>query len=297
VTIHQEGKTKGNSSPTSSIKSAEEEAKFSAASFSTSVAKAFSIIEILASCAESGISLTELSTLLNMPKSTAYRYLATLLELHLAERGDTDRFRLGTKVIELAGSFLASSDIRKESEPILEEMAEKTGETVHLAVPSGSEVVYIAKLESKYTIGMASHIGTRLPMRCTALGKSILAFSGPDLIQAVFSEPPQSHTPDTITSNEALKAELDLIRTQGFAIDNQENEVGICCVGAPILDYTGRAIAAMSISGPCDRMDRERCVQLGPLLWEAALKISKRKGYTGKLTTNELDRVPDQRVR
>ena len=216
-----------------------------------------------------------------MPKSTTHRYLATLLELNLAERNDTDRFRLGTKVIELAGSFLASSDIRKESEPILEEMAKKTGETVHLAVPSGSEVVYIAKVESRHTLGMFSHIGTRLPMHCTALGKSILAFSRPDLIQTVLSEPLQSRTPNTITSNEALREELVLIRSQGFAVDNEENEVGICCVGAPILNYTGKAIAAMSISGPSDRMDKERCIQLGPVLQEAVLNISKRKGFAG----------------
>jgi DNA-binding IclR family transcriptional regulator len=108
------------------------------------------MIEFLASCAEAGISLTELSASLKMPKSTTHRYLATLLELNLAERSDSDRFRLGTKVIELAGSFLASSDIRKESMSILDEMAEKTGETVHLAVPSGVEVVTSPKGEQAY---------------------------------------------------------------------------------------------------------------------------------------------------
>ena len=269
------------SKPPKTARLDEDQAKNSHAAFSSTVVKALNIIEILASNSDAGINLTELSAVLNMPKSTTHRYLATLLELNLAERNDTDRFRLGTKVIELAGSFLASSDIRKESEPILEEMAKKTGETVHLAVPSGSEVVYIAKVESRHTLGMFSHIGTRLPMHCTALGKSILAFSRPDLIQTILSEPLQSRTPNTITSNEALREELVLIRTQGFAVDNEENEVGICCVGAPILNYTGRAIAAMSISGPCDRMDKERCIQLGPVLQEAVLNISKRKGYAG----------------
>jgi len=258
-----------------------EKAVLSRASFSTTVAKAFSIIEILASCAEAGISLTELSTALDMPKSTAHRYLATLLELRLAERNGVDRFRLGTKVIELAGSFLASSDLRKESEATLEEMAEKSGETTHLAVPSGAEVVYIAKVESRHTLGMFSHIGARLPMHCTALGKSILAFSGVERLREVLSEPPKPRTPNTITSEQALRQELDRIRSQGFAIDNEENEVGIRCVGAPIIDYTGRAIAAMSISGPSDRMDRERCMQWGPLLREATMKISKRKGFSG----------------
>jgi len=280
MSLSQEDKTKRTSSPLPSTKSAAEEAKTSPASFSTTVAKALSIIEFLAACAEAGISLTELSTSLNMPKSTAHRYLATLLELNLAERSDTDRFRLGTKVIELAGSFLASSDIRKESIPILDEMAEKTGETIHLAVPSGAEVVYIAKVESRHTLGMFSHIGARLPMSSTALGKSILAFSGPERIQAVLSDLPKPRTPNTLNSEAALREELVQVRSQGFAVDNEENEIGICCVGAPILDYTGMAIAAMSISGPCERMDRERCIQLGPLLREATMKISKRKGFT-----------------
>lgn len=261
----------------------EDQAKNSRAAFSTTVVKALGIIEILASYSEAGISLIELSVSLHMPKSTIHRYLATLLELRLAERSGVDRYRLGTKVIELAGSYLASSDLRKESETTLDDIAEKTGETVHLAVPSGAEVVYIAKVESKHTLRMYSHIGARLPMHCTALGKSILAFSGVELFQEVLSELPKPHTPNTITSEQALMEELDLIRLQGFAIDNEENEVGICCVGAPIIDFTGRAIAAMSISGPCDRMNRERCFLLGPMLREAALNISKRKGYTGQI--------------
>jgi IclR family acetate operon transcriptional repressor len=276
-----ESKTKRSFKPLHSTDLDEEKANTTRASFSTTVAKAFRIIEILASCAEGGISLTELSAALDMPKSTTHRYLATLLELRLAERNGVDRFRLGTKVIELAGSFLASSDLRKESESILDEIAEKTGETIHLAVPSGAEVVYIAKVESKHTLGMFSHIGARLPMNCTALGKSILAFSGAERLRDVLPELLKPRTPNTITSEQALREELDRIRSQGFAIDNEENEVGIRCVGAPIIDYTGRAIAAMSISGPCDRMDRERCNQLGPLLREATLKISRRKGFTG----------------
>jgi len=283
MSLRLEDKTKRTTRPLHPTGLDEEQAKTSRASFSTTVAKALSIIEILASCAEAGVSLTELSVSLNMPKSTTHRYLATLLELRLAERIGVDRFRLGTKVIELAGSSLASSELRKESEAILDEIAEKSGETTHLAVPSGAEVVYIAKVESRHTLGMFSHIGSRLPMHCTALGKSILAFSGPERFQEVLPELSKPRTLNTLTSEQGLREELDLIRSQGFAIDNEENEVGIRCVGAPIIDYTGRAIAAMSISGPRDRMDLERCIQLGHLLREAVLKISKRKGFTGQI--------------
>jgi DNA-binding IclR family transcriptional regulator len=246
-------------------------------SVSSTVAKAIGIVEILASKADVGISLGELSALIDMPKSSTHRYLVTLQELGLAVRKD------GVKVIELAGSFLEKSDIRNESQAIMNELAEKTGETIHLAVPSGTEVVYIAKIESKHTLGMSSRLGTRLPLYCTSLGKSILAFSRPELLQAVLAERLEARTAHTIISAEALQTELVAVRSQGFALDNEENEPGICCVGAPILDYSGKAIAAISISAPCDRMNQERATQLGPLLWESTQRVSRRWGFSGQL--------------
>jgi len=237
------------------------------------------IVDILAARAETGISLAELSTILDMPKSTTHRYLSTLIELGLAERNDADRFRLGTKVIELAGAYLANSDLRNESQSILGELAEESGETIHLAVPDGTEVVYIGKVESRHAWGMLSRIGTRLPIYCTALGKSILAFGSEDLLQKVLAETMKPRTPNTITTAVALEAELRLVRLRGFAIDDEENEKGICCVGAPIIDYAGQPIGAISISGPRERMDRERCVQLGPLVRDAAHRISRRRGF------------------
>ena len=155
---------------------------------------------------------------------------------------------------------------------------------IHLAMPVGTEVVYIAKIESRHAYGMLSHIGTRLPMYCTALGKSILAFSDPSLLQEVLARPPKSHTPHTITSADALEAELSLVRSRGFAIDDEENEVGIRCVGAPIIDYANKAIAAISISGPRERMDWDRCYQFGSLVRDAARRISKRRGFVEQNT-------------
>ncbi len=252
-------------------------------SASTTVAKAMTIVELLAAKAETGVGLSELSALVDMPKSSAHRYLTTLQSVGLAERTGEDRFRLGTRVIELAGSFLAHSDLRSESQPVMDELAEMTGETIHLAVPSATDVVYIAKIESKHTLGMSSHIGTRVPMYCTSLGKAILAFNDPELVEAVLARGTEARTPNTITSNEALRAELFTVHSQGFALDNEENELGICCLGAPILDYTGKAIGAISISGPSDRMDRARALQLGPLLWERTQRISRRRGYSRQL--------------
>lgn len=250
---------------------------------SSTVAKAIGIVDILASRGESGISLVELSALIEMPKSSTHRYLSTLQELGLAERKDGDRYCLGTKVIELAGSFLTRSDLRNESQAIMEELAEKTGETVHLAVPSGTDIVYIAKIESRYALTMSSHIGSRQPMYCTSLGKAILAFSKPKQVRTILAGELQARTPHTITSIEALRAELVTVRSQGFALDQEENELGICCVGAPVLDYSFTAIAAISISGPCERITQDRAVELGHLLWESTQQISRRRGFSGQL--------------
>jgi DNA-binding IclR family transcriptional regulator len=263
-------------------------------SFSTTVTKAMNIVEILAARADVGVGLSELTALIGMPKSSTHRYMATLQSVGLAERTGEDRFRLGTRVIELAGSFLANSDLRSACQATLDELAEMTGETIHLAVPSGTDVVYIAKVESKHTLGMSSHIGARLPMYCTSLGKAILAFSRPQLLKSVLAERRQSRTHQTITSSKALKAELLTIHFQGFALDNEENEAGICCVGAPILNYTGNAIAAISISGPCERMKRERAFQLGPLLWESTQRVSRRQGFSGQMLEGQ--NKPDQGI-
>lgn len=249
------------------------------ASISSTVAKAIGILDILASKAEVGISLAELSALIGMPKSSTHRYLATLQKLGLAERKNGDRFSLGVKVIELAGSFLAKSNLRNETQVVLKDLAERSGETIHLAVPSGTEVVYIDKVESKHALGMYSHIGARLPMHCTALGKAILAFSNDEQLRLVMSQPLTGRTPNSITTVNALEEELALIRSNGFAIDNEENELGIRCVGAPIFDYTATPIAAISISAPRDRMDRARLMDLGPLVYEAAQIVSRRKGF------------------
>ncbi len=255
----------------------------SRASVSTTVTKAISILDVLAIKADSGISLAELSSLIEMPKSSTHRYLVTLLELGLAERKYNDRYYLGPKVIELAGTYLLKSDLRNDSQATLDELAEMTGETIHLAVPSGTEVVYIAKVESKHALSMFSHIGARLPMHCTALGKAILAFSDHHKLQAVLSTPLVTRTPNSITLVKELEDELTLVRSRGYAIDNEENEVGIRCVGAPIFDYTTKPIGAISVSAPSDRMDQERCNSIGPLVRKAAQNISRRKGYAGQV--------------
>jgi DNA-binding IclR family transcriptional regulator len=248
---------------------------------SVTVTKAFGIVEALAPETDRGLTLADLSQRVALPKSTVHRYLATLLELGLAQRNDTDRFRLGTKVIELAGVYLANSDLRKESQDTLDHLSAQANETVHLAVRSEAEVVYIAKVESRHAVRMYSYIGARLPMYCTALGKAMLAFGPEDWIRETLANGLKPRTPHTLVKATALKADLKAIRARGFSCDNEENEIGVRCVGAAVLDFTGSVVGAISLSGPTDRVDQRRSAELGPIVREAARQISQRMGYPG----------------
>lgn len=246
---------------------------------STSVARAFAILGVLSTRGSNGLALMDTAGLLRMSKSTTHRYLITLERLGAVERDAQDRFHLGLKMIELAGLTLANSDLRKHAEVFLDELADRTKETVHLAVPSGIEVVYIAKADSALSIRMFSHIGARAPMYCTALGKAILAHSTAAKVNEVINAGLPLRTSHTITSRQALLDELDKVRAQGYAVDDEENELGVCCVGAPIFDYSIRVIGAISISGPLDRMARTRRPELGSIVQDAGLRLSKRMGY------------------
>lgn len=246
---------------------------------STTVAKAFAILDMLASNGEGGASLKEVYSHLGTSKSTAHRYLTTLEKLAVVERDEKAHFRLGLKLIELAGAFLSDHNLRNVSEPFLNELAAQTQETIHLAVRSVNEVVYVAKVDSPHSIRMVSHIGARMPMYCTSLGKAILAHYPFDRVEEIIGEGMPARTPYTITSPQALHVELERVRAKGFATDDQENEVGVRCVGAPIFDYTLKVIGAISVSGPANRVSKERCLELGPLVRDAALEVSRRMGY------------------
>lgn len=243
------------------------------------MAKAFSILDLVCEKDVGGTSLTEVSDHLHVSKSTAHRYLTTLEDLDVLRRDDSDSFSLGPKLIELTGAFLSRQDLRNESQASLEVLAGQTEETVHLAIPSGDEVVYIAKVDSPHSVRMASHIGALNPMHCTALGKAILAHLPPDRVEEIIAKGLPKRTSHTLTTPESLREELARVRSQGLATDDQENELGVRCTGAPIFDYTAKVVGAISVSGPAGRMTKERVIEIGPQVRQAALEISRRMGH------------------
>lgn len=246
---------------------------------STSVARAFAVLDVLSRQGGSGLSLMGIAKPLQMSKSTTHRYLITLEQLGAVERDSQDHFRLGLKMIELAGMTLSDNNLHKHGEALLTELADRTLETVHLAVPSGTEVVYIAKADGARSIRMVSYIGARAPMYCTALGKAILAYSPTKLVDQVIRAGLTPRTPRTITARRVFLEELERVRRQGYAVDQEENEIGVCCMGTPILDYDARAIGAISVSGPVERMTPARQLEFGPIIRETGLRLSKRMGY------------------
>jgi len=246
---------------------------------SISVMRAFELLDRVASAGADGITLAKLSAGTPKARSTTHRYVTTLLALGAIRRDEAGRLRLGLKILELASGQLEGDNLRAAAEPILRDLGERTGETAHLGVPSEGHVVYIAKVESPQSVRLVSRIGSHAPFHSTAMGKAIVSQLPPSELQAALALPRAIRTFHTITAQDALLTELDKIRMAGVSIDNEENELGVRCVAAAILDSRGVPVAAISVSGPAGRMTHERCTEIAPLVVSAGREISRSLGY------------------
>ena len=246
--------------------------------------KTFSILEILLQHGSS-MHMTEISEKLGLYPSTIHRILDTLKHWGYVEQDPhTQKYRLGLKLLELGMAKLQQMDLVKEATPYLKELVNQCNETVHLGVLEKEEVLYLAKEESSQTIRMISYVGKRAPLHCTALGKVLLAHLSPEERKKTLEGKVLSRlTENTIIDKEELEKELSKVREQGFALDREENEKDVRCVAAPIRNYQGEVIAALSISSPIFRIDRNAQNNLKEALIETSEKISKRLGYNGKL--------------
>ncbi len=245
-----------------------------------SVDRALQILGILGSKKE-GYGVTELSKEIDLNKTSVYRMLSTFVRHGYVEQDvETERYKLGYKVLELSSTLLESIDLRVEAKAFLKELEHFTNEVIHLVVYDRGEVVYIEKLEGNETLRMHSKVGTRAPMHCTSVGKVILAYLPPSEVTKIIEEYKlEKHTINTITDKEVLYDHLIDIRTKGYALDLEENEVGISCISTPIFDRSGKVIAAVSISGPTMRMTNEKMNELKDKMIEISKKISARLGY------------------
>jgi IclR family KDG regulon transcriptional repressor len=246
-----------------------------------SVVRTLTLIEAL-SAHPAGATITALAAELALPKSSVFRMLHTLLEFgYVRQDPTTERYALGSRFLHLAASVEHGSDVRSLAHPLLVELSARTTETVHLAVPVGTHMVYIDKIDSPRAVVMASRIGEQLPLHCSALGKAYLSAMPADERRTIVDGLPlDRRTKRTLADPDALLDDLETCARRGFAIDNVENEEGVRCVGAAILDDRHRPIAALSVSAPASRLSLGAARKVGPHCAETAARVSRELGGT-----------------
>ena len=229
-------------------------------------------LELLDELADGPKRLGPLADSAGIHKSTVLRLLQTL-ERHgyVRRQGDIPEFTLGLRLVELSHSLLEGLDIRRVAAQPLKRLGEQTGETIHLAVLDGSEVVYIDKVESVHPVRMYSRVGARAPAHCTGVGKVLLAYTDVTRWPALEL---RRFTDQTITTHEGLVLAAKDIRSKGWGRDEREHEGAIRCVAAPIFGSTGEAVAALSVSVPTSRLSMEQLDRYIPAMLEAAEAIT-----------------------
>jgi DNA-binding IclR family transcriptional regulator len=235
----------------------------------------------IVSTKKEGIGVTELATELNLNKSSIFRLLSTLASHGFIEQDEeTKRYKLGYRYLELSSVLLDSIDIRKEATPYLKELEKLSNEVIHLVVYDHGEVIYIEKLEGSETLRTHSQVGKRAPMHCTSVGKVILAYlPSREAMDIIEQKGLPKHTENTITDKEVFMNKLVEIKKQGYGLEFEENEVGITCIAAPIFNYRGDIVAAVSISGASIRMNEDRLEEFQKEIVKVGKKISKRLGH------------------
>jgi IclR family transcriptional regulator, acetate operon repressor len=226
------------------------------------------------------VSASAVTAAFGLSRSATYRLLDRLRTGgYLQESATPGGYRLGPRMVVIGLAALNRMDLMHVAPPLLGPLAQSAGETVNLAVPQGDEMVYVHQHDGPGSIKVTARLGTRRPMNCTSLGKAFLAFL-PDAEreERLATMNYARLTPRSLLTADVLRPELARTRERGYAIDDVEVEEGVSCLGAPILDYRGRPVAAISIAGPAERMPGKR-PSIVPLLLQTAATISNRLGY------------------
>jgi DNA-binding IclR family transcriptional regulator len=246
--------------------------------------KVLAIFELL-DRSPGGLQLRYIAEQAKLNKSTAYRFLAHLEKAGYLVRDNTGAYLFGPRLVRLGAGSTYQSTICKVSRSILETLLQESGETVNLGVLDGREILYVDVLESPHTFRLVSRVGMRRPLHCTGLGKAVLAWQPAAFLDELFAVTKfEKLTKHTITRPSELMTELGRIQRRGYALDDEEVELGARCVAAPVLDSSGYVAAGISVSGPVTRMSRTRVAGIANSVKRAALDISQRLGYTGDIS-------------
>ena len=205
------------------------------------------------------LGVTELSKKLKLHKNNVFRILATLQSRNYIEQNKaSENYRLGIRCLELGQTFIHQRGMLKQANPVLQELAEKTGETSYVSIMRGNEVVYLDSVEPKTTVRVVSRLGFHMPTHATAAGKVLVAFESEEDLRKRFSGELKNYTKNTFRTVEELFRDLEAVRERGYATDLEEFEEGLRCVASPIRDYTRKVIGALSVSGPAHRLSDEK---------------------------------------
>lgn len=247
-----------------------------------SLDRAFYIIDIIANSQEP-LSLKEITDLSKLPKPTVYRILSSLELWGYVDQDGKKGYKLGTKFMFLGSKVQDDLEIREIARPFLKRLNEETKETVFLGIMDKGRSLYVDKLDSHHSVRLFSKVGTRNFLHSTSLGKCLL--SGLDdgaVIKVLEKYGMPKITGNTITNPTEMLKQLKFVREQGYAYDEMENEEGVRCIAAPVKDHRGRVIAAVSISGPAQRLTKEMIEKnLKHKLLKTTLDISEALGYKG----------------
>ncbi len=253
------------------------------------VTRALVLLEILAR-EDSPITISELAKKAQLKLATTHRLLSTMMNRGFIDQDPISlRYHLGIKTFEIGNAALNVNDLRTISRPFLKSLAQQTTETTNLAILDDAEVVYIDQLESTniVIVKMFARVGSRGPAYCTGTGKVLLAdLAEEELKKRLAKVKFIKFTEHTVTDINKLVKVFNQIRKDGFALDFSERDEGVTCIAAPIRNFENRVQAAISVSAPVQRMDRERIDgEILPLLLGAAQEISERLGFRGQVIT------------
>lgn len=242
------------------------------------VARAITILEALSNV--ESINLENLSKQTNIPKATLLRFLQSLHQLGYVNRDAADMYSLTLKMFAVGSKALRHTDLINTARPFAKELCAYFGETVHMGILDGDSATYVIKEESSYTLRMYSRIGKMIPLYCTAIGKIFLS----DMKERDLNEYFETHnlkpfTKNSINTKEGLLEELKKVKERGWSIDNEEHEENVICIASPVFDHTRRVIAALSVSWPIFRFEKEKMDEYISKIKEVTSSVSNIMGY------------------
>lgn len=247
----------------------------------SAVSRTLAILEALSKV--EAINLENLAKLTRLPKATLLRFLSTLVSLGYVHRDAADTYSLTLKMFSIGSRSLSHIDLITVARPFAKKLAEELGETVHMGILEDDSAVYVLKEESKYTIRMYSRVGKAIPLYCTAIGKIFLSEMDDDQLDSYLKDHSlKPFTPKSISDERALREELKRIKDSGWSMDDEEHEMNIKCIAAPIRDYTGKTIAAISASWPVFRFEETSLEDKISEILAATRQISEIMGCSNK---------------